>query len=224
MTQRNNSKIAGFTFLFYIAAGITAMMLESRATVGDDVTTKMASIASHTNEFGVAIILNLLTCFAALILAVTLYSLTRDEDHDLAMIGMMCRVGEGIAGAASLPKTLALLWLATKDTGSIFIDNTAESTVSSFLLIPAGSSMVSATLFAVGSTIFSILMLRGRMIPRLLAWTGIVASVLLVIILPLQLGGFLSGPLTMYVWIPMILFEVPLAFWLMIKGTISKGP
>jgi len=32
------------------------------------------------------------------------------------------------------------------------------------------------------------------------------------------MAGFLSGPVTSYVWLPMLAFEVPLAFWLMIKG------
>jgi hypothetical protein len=42
--------------------------------------------------------------------------------------------------------------------------------------------------------------------------------VLLVVTLPLQLAGFLRGPVMSYVWIPMLAFEVPLGFWLLIKG------
>jgi hypothetical protein len=56
------------------------------------------------------------------------------------------------------------------------------------------------------------------MIPIPLAWLGVVASVLLVICLPLQLAGFLGGPITSFMWLPMLAFEVPLAFWLLIKG------
>src|SRR5712691_3715900 len=44
----------------------------------------------------------------------------------------------------------------------------------------------SPTFFAVGSTLFCWLLLRGRMIPAALAWLGVLASVLLVVILPLQ--------------------------------------
>jgi hypothetical protein len=56
------------------------------------------------------------------------------------------------------------------------------------------------------------------MIPVALAWLGVVASVLLVVVLPLQLAGFLRGAVTSYVWLPMLLFEVTLALWLLIKG------
>jgi hypothetical protein len=49
-----------------------------------------------------------------------------------------------------------------------------------------------ATFFVVGSTLFSWLLLRGRMIPIPLAWLGVVASVLLVVCLPLTTRGIPS--------------------------------
>jgi hypothetical protein len=52
---------------------------------------------------------------------------------------------------------------------------------------------VTATFFAVGSTLFSWLLLRGRMIPVPLAWLGVLASVLLVVLLPLEAAGFVWG-------------------------------
>ena len=76
---------------------------------------------------------------------------------------------------------------------------------------------------AVGSTIFSWLLLRGRMIPISLAWLGVVASVLLVVLLPLRLAGVLSGLVTQLMWIPMAAFEIPLGLWLLIKGIASPA-
>jgi hypothetical protein len=81
-----------------------------------------------------------------------------------------------------------------------------------------------AIFFAVGSTLFCWLLVRGRLIPTPLAWFGVLASVLLVVILPLQLAGLLGGPtswsasVTWLVWLPMLVFEVMLALWLLIKG------
>ncbi|MEP7345017.1 MAG: DUF4386 family protein, partial [Gemmatimonadaceae bacterium] len=77
---------------------------------------------------------------------------------------------------------------------------------------------VPATFFAVGSTFFSWLLLRGRMIPIPLAWLGVIASVLLVVCLPLTLAGFLHGRILTLMWLPMLAFEVPLALWLLIRG------
>ena len=37
MTLKTNARLAGFTFLFYIAAGITSMVLFDRATSGEGI-------------------------------------------------------------------------------------------------------------------------------------------------------------------------------------------
>jgi hypothetical protein len=73
----------------------------------------------------------------------------------------------------------------------------------------------------VGSTLYSYLFLRARSIPGVLAWLGVLASVLLVAGLPLQLAGFLSGPATNFIWIPMAVFEVTFALWLLINGVAT---
>ena len=44
------------------------------------------------------ILLTLVMNLSALVLAVTLYAITREQDRDLAMLGLTCRVAEGIAG------------------------------------------------------------------------------------------------------------------------------
>jgi drug/metabolite transporter (DMT)-like permease len=94
------------------------------------------------------------------------------------------------------------------------------------LLLKAGgwTGLIAATCFAVGSTVYSYLFLRARSIPVPLTWLGVLASVLLVVALPLQLAGFLRGPVTWLIWIPMLLFEVPLGLWLLIKGVAAPPP
>ena len=118
MTRTTNARIAGFTFLFYIVVGITSMVLFSRATSAQGAAATLASIAEHASDVRVTIVLTLLACFSAVVLAVTLYGITRDEDHELAMLALACRVGEGVIGAIGIPNTLGLLWLATAGAGA----------------------------------------------------------------------------------------------------------
>jgi uncharacterized protein DUF4386 len=161
MTIRTNARVAGFTFWIYFAAGIAGMLL-----------------AGNTPATAV---LSLVGSFSALVLGVTLYAITREQDPDLALLGLGCRVIEAVPGH-----------------GEIY--------------------------FAVGSTVFSWLLLRGRMIPVALAWLGVVASVLLVALLPLQIAGFFGGPrnwsspVTWAVWLPLLVFELTFAVWLITKG------
>jgi len=162
MTRRTNATVAGVTFLVYIAAGISSMAF------------------AHSNA---AALLTLVQSFSALVLGVTLYAITREQDPDLALLAMLCRVIEGVPGHGG---------------GAIY--------------------------FAVGSTIFCWLLLRGRMIPIALAWLGVAASALLVVLLVLQSAGMFgagtnwSSSLTWIVWLPMLVFELTFAFWLIVKG------
>ena len=167
MTRRTNARIAGFTFLSYIAAGIASLALSGRPHATD--------------------VLSLFTSLSALVLGVTLYAITREQDPDIAMLALTCRVVEGIPGHA----------------GAIF--------------------------FAVGSTLFCWLLLSGRMIPVALAWLGVLASVLLVVILALQRAGLFGSAVSWYssvtwlLWLPMLVFEVTLAVWLIVKGVAAPA-
>ena len=55
MTRTTNARIAGFTFLLYIAAGISSLVLFGRATSGEGIAAKLAGIAQHATDVRVAV-------------------------------------------------------------------------------------------------------------------------------------------------------------------------
>jgi len=59
MTHRTNARIAGFTFLFYIAVGISDIVLFSRATGSEGITAKLAGITQHAFQVRLSIVLGL---------------------------------------------------------------------------------------------------------------------------------------------------------------------
>ena len=165
MTLRTNARVAGVTLSVYFVAGIAGLL---------------------TGKGPATNVLSMVTSFSALVLGVALYAITRDQDRDLALMGMMCRVIEAVPGE-----------------GAIY--------------------------FAVGSLLFSWLLLRGQMIPIALARLGVVGSGLLVVIIPLQrtvLAG--GGPnwasmMTWFMWLPMLVFELTLAVWFIVKGVAAPA-
>ena len=98
MTRRTNSTVAGVTYLLYIAVAFPAMLLFGKATGGEGVARPLPIIAQHVGELRVTVLLGVVSSFCALVLAVTLYGITRDEDRELAMLAFACRVGEGLVG------------------------------------------------------------------------------------------------------------------------------
>jgi hypothetical protein len=219
MTRSTNARLAGFTFLLYIAVGITQMVLSSGMAGAGGTAARLALIVEHEPVVRINILLTLLTSVIALTLSVALYGLTRDVDRDLAVLALVCRVGEGMLAATAPMASLGLLWLATGGTGPNAPDREAANALGSYLLKVGGwNTTTCATLFAFGSTLFSWLLLRGRLIPVALAWLGVFASVLLVVGLPLQLAGLAPGAVVQLLWLPMAAFEIPLGVWLLIKG------
>jgi hypothetical protein len=189
MTRTTSARIAGFTLLFYIAVGITQMIVARGATIGEGTAARMASIATHTVQLRINVVLTLVICLTALTLAVALYVITRDDDQELALLALACRAIEGAIPVISILATLGLLSLATAAAADA--PNAAASyPLAAFLLNLKGwLPLIGATFFAVGSALFSWLLLRGRIVPTSLAWLGVAASVLLVLGLPLQLVG-----------------------------------
>jgi hypothetical protein len=94
MTRTTNARIAGATFFFYLASGIASLMLAGRP---------------HAT-----VVLAMCTSFAALVSGVTLYAITREQDPDVAMLALVCRVIEGIPGPGEIyfaVGTMLFAWL-----------------------------------------------------------------------------------------------------------------
>jgi hypothetical protein len=219
MTRTTNARLAGFMFLFYIATGIAGMVLFAPATRGEGTAAKLASIAQHATLTRLAAVYSLIMMMNPFVLGVALCALTRDYDRDLALLALTCRITEGVIAAISAVARRALLSVATAAAGTTSADTAAANALGSTLLNVQGlTTLIAATVFAIGSTLFSYLFLRARTIPVSLAWLGVLASVLLVVGLPLQIAGFIERSVTLLMWIPMAFFEVIFALWLLIKG------
>jgi hypothetical protein len=220
MTRTTNARVAGFTYLFYAAIGICLELLMHQARGDYQGAALIARFGQYATNVRLTILIALLECLSSFVLAVTLYGITRDEDHELAMLGLVCRVAEGVLGSVNnIPAYLGLLWLAKAGGGTGAQDIPTTNALRAFLLMPGASVPIGSVFFAVGSLIFSWLLLRGRIVPVSIAWLGLLASGLLVVLLPLQLAGFSTGPLTgYYQWLPALVFQIVLALWLLIKG------
>jgi len=225
MKRTTNARLAGFMFLFYIATAFAGMVLFDQATNAEGTAAKLASIGEHATRVRLAAVLTVVTILDALVLAAALYALTRDYDSDLALLALACRVAEGVTNAIPAIAMLALLALANGAAGAVAADAGAANALGTLLLKVQGwSTLVGATLFAVGSTLYAYLFLRARTIPAVLAWLGVLASVLLVVGLPLETVGFIKRPVSSLMWIPIAIFELIFGLWLLIKGVAAPQP
>lgn len=221
MNRTRNARIAGFSFLFYIAVSIAGRFAFGEAAGSGAASARLASIVANGGYLSLAILFMLVTVFLAFILGVTLYAVTREEDPEIAVLALSCRVGEGVVNAVLVIGLIALLSVANSSQAATGDPGAAHALGALLLKLQGWGTLVAASMFAVGSTLFSYLFLRARSLPASLAWLGIVASALLVIVLPAQLVGAVKGMLTYAAWMPMLVFELLLGGWLLFKGVAA---
>jgi len=216
--RTTNARIAGLMFLLYIGLGIATAFLFDSATGAPGTEAQLTSIAQHAADVRVGLVLGLFSPFVAMVLSTALYAITREQDRFVAMLAMTSLFGAAVIEAIHIPTTLGLLSLATS-AGVNGVDTLSTNALGAFLLTArAWNPIIGATFFAVGSTLFSWLLLKGRMIPVALAALGVLASVVWVVGLPLQLIGVLSESVVWYMYIPMAAFQISVGLWLLFKG------
>jgi hypothetical protein len=196
------------------------MAISSRATKGATAAEQLETVSRHVGAIHAEIILSLVAGLCAFALAISLHGFTRDEDPDIARLGMLCRFAEGLFAFPFI--SLTLLWLV-QDGAATLGDSTPAMAA---YVLKLGPWMVtsSAYLFALGSMAFCYLLLRGRMIPTWLAWTGVLGSVLLVFTLPLSFIGVARKPFTDLAWIPIGVFEIVVSVWFLWTGGVRRPP
>jgi hypothetical protein len=217
--RTRNARLAGITFLLYIATTIADIVIFARASSGSGIAAELASIARHAPLMRLSIVFAMSKVLYALILAVTLYALTRDVDPDLALLALACRVVEGVVNVAPATERFGLLSIATAAPAATAGEVAVQHAQAAVLMNAAGwSGAVGATIFAVGSALFAYLLLRGRGIPAPLAWLGLIGSLLIVPLFFLDALQLVSGTLNWLASMPILLFELTFAVWLLIKG------
>ena len=215
MTRMTNARIAGISYLLYIAVAYPGMVLNTRATKGDTVAAKLATLSLHASDVRIIVISSFLSAMCAFALAVSLYRITRDANEEIAAGGMICRAAEGIVGAITIMPTLSLLAIAHDASPP----GDASLQLAGFLLASGDwTTLLASSFFAVGSTLFCWLLMRARIIPLPLGILGFAGSGIIAAGLPLQLAGYITAPMMRPLWIPIALFEISVAFWFIIKG------
>lgn len=216
MTQRAEGKVAGYAYLAYIVFAMSAAVLSGKTTAGADTAHMLSTLRSRIAIAQVTVLLDLLQMVCAVVLAVTLYRLSRAVDATLALLAMAFRFGEGLAVFVPLLGKLELMKLATAS--NPLCASSAGCLAIAGEIFNRPDDLFGQFCFVVGGFLFAYLLLAGRLIPRWMAWTGVVTIGLQLVCVPLYVATLLPGRVVNWLWFPILLYEVPLGIWLIQKG------
>ena len=167
-------------------------------------------VSQHDEQLGY--LLMFVTSWATVLLAGSLYATLRSVDPLLALFALIWRVGEATLGALSVTLRFSLLGVQA---GATTEPNAAAALVGSM----NGAIFSGTTLFFIaGSTLFFWLFLKSRLIPPIIAASGLAASVLFGLLACANLLAIkLPEPLA-YAWVPMLPAEIVTGLWLLMFG------
>ena len=157
------------------------------------------------------------------VLAFALFVVLEPVNRRLAQLALLLRLGGSFVGAASLMFRVAKERLQTATASPTFTPEQLGA-LAAVTQRSANAGVYMAWIFiGLGSTLFFLLFLRSRYLPRALAGFDVFASTLLVVV---PVGSFLypaySGTLKAFL-VTSLLAELATALWLIIKGIRPAG-
>ena len=163
------------------------------------------------------------------VLILLAYSLLGSDNPDAKILGMFLEAISGLAVIAIAILMFPLFRPYNKkasfwyvvfrsiEGGLMIIAGILFLSQSTLLLeIRDGIYVGHAYIFAVAGLIFYYLLYQSELVPRWISVWGVIAAILLILVNLLEVMGIIPGSMILY--LPIILNEIVLAIWLMVKG------
>jgi len=209
-------RLSGFLFLFIIITNIASGIFGYK-TFGDlDSDAQLQKINNNPTKFKISVVLILIEHLSIISLAVTLFIAFSPYNIILGIVWCIFRTGEGLIQIYDKKNYWGLFNIAEKYSDTSGAEKDALIDLGRSILKTKSTRFAFAQiLFSIGTLAYSILFVTYGVVPTIIGWFGIVASILY---------GFGNGifhikPDVKVLWniggLLIFLFEVVLGGWLL---------
>ena len=172
-------RLSGFFFLFIIITNLASDFFGYK-TIGEvDSNAKLQEINQSPKKFKISVIFILVEHFSIIFLAVTLFIAFSPYNLILGIIWLISRIGEALIQIYDKKNYWGLLNLAKQYSD---ISNAEKDTLidlgRSILKTKTSKFSIAQILFSIGTLAYSILFVAYGIVPTIIGWFGIVASLL----------------------------------------------
>ncbi|MHA2288562.1 MAG: DUF4386 domain-containing protein [Promethearchaeota archaeon] len=208
--------LSGFFFLFIIVTNVLSNRFGYK-TFGDvDPDVKLQQISKDPKRFKISFALILIEHFSIISLAVTLFIAFSPYNIILGIVWCICRIVEGLIQIYDKKNYWGLLGIAENYSDTSGAGKNKLVDLGSIILKVKSTRFAFAQIFfSIGTLAYSILFVTYDVIPIIIGWFGIVASILY----GFGNGLFLIKPNVKAIWniggLFILLFEIVLAGWLL---------
>jgi hypothetical protein len=224
-SQRKAARVAGFTFLFAIVVVVIANYgINFRLIVPGNAVDTARNIMAHETLFRLNIACNLIYVVNVLALLAALYVILKPVNRNLALVAAFCRLVYALMWCITALNTLGALRLLG-DAAYLPVFEADQLQTLARLHISIDAYYVGLPFWGLASTVSSCLWFKSRYIPRALAAFGVISSFWCVIcaFAFIVFPHFETTVNAYWFDMPLVIFEMALGFWLLIKGLRPAG-
>lgn len=213
----------GAAFLGVVLTSLVSGVATSAATGSGGVSSILLSVSNNAGTMRIAVLAGMLNAAGILILATLLYVVLRGQGRTLALVALLCWVGESFFYALNQVAATGLITLGTDFTKAGMPDNSFYQTLGTFLyhdVYRLGGNIL-MFFYCAGGVLFYYLFFKARFVPRWLSGYGLAAVSLGLVGAGAQLLG---NDLGMLPYIAIAPFELIIGFLLLFRGIHRWSP
>ncbi|MGB7922989.1 MAG: DUF4386 domain-containing protein [Pyrinomonadaceae bacterium] len=224
-SQRKAAKVVGLTFLFAMVIVVLANYgINFRLIIPGNAVDTARNIMAHETLFRINIACNLIYVVNVVVLLASLYVILKPVNRNLALVAAFCRLVYALMWGVTALNMLGALRLLG-DAAYLTVFEADQLQTLARLRISIDAYYVGLPFWGLASTASSYLWFKSRYIPRALAAFGVLSSAWCVICaFAFIISPHFETTVNAY-WfdMPMVIFELALGFWLLIKGLRPSG-
>ena len=213
MTSKQTARIVGAFFLIAMVTSIAGgLWIQSILDAPD----YPANLSTSKSQVTLAVLLELINGISILGIAVFMYPVLRGRHPALAMGYVGNRIVEAVTQVVGSIVPLALLTLDQRFLQTGALDLPAFQALGGSLIAVRDQTLaVLGIFFCLGALLFYEMLYQSRLIPRWISAWGFVAALLIGVS---TLLGFFDISAGMLLALPIILNEILLGIWLIVRG------
>lgn len=213
-SNKTKARIVGVLFLLAVVASLAGgIWLNSFLTQPNLFT----SVAENKTQVVIAVLLEMVNGLAVIGIAVGLYSFFREKYESLALGYVALRIVEAVVIFAAVISPLVIVALGQEFTAGADLAGLAPVGESLLAVRTLLVGQITGIFFSLAALLLFYLLYQTRLVPRFISIWGLISVALIFTWNVIELIG-ISISFGMILAIPMILNEIFLAIWLIVKG------
>ena len=221
-SNRRTAKIVGALFLIAIVVSILGgSIIEPIITAPD----YLSSVSANGAQVVLGVLLELINGLAVIGIAVLLFPILKKHNEALALGYVALRILEAVVVITAVSGPLTLIALSREYVAAGAADASAFHAVGTSLVAERSLwvSQMLGIFFGLTALVLYCILYQSKLVPRFVSIWGLIGAVLVMTWNLLELFG-ISVSLGMVLALPMMLNEIFLAIWLIVKGFSSPSP